>query len=323
MRAEPGIEGGGIARVAERPAECLVIGAGPAGLTAAIYLARFRRAVTVIDAGASRAAWIPVSHNLVGFPHGLSGPDLLARLRAQAAEFGVHTVSGEVTALERDPDGMFAARCADGAVLHAPRLVMATGGLDVEPDLPGVRDAVRRGLVRYCPICDAYEVIDKRVALIAFGKCRIREALLLRSYTADVTVLTLGRAMEIPDNERRALEEAGIAVLETPVSALAVEDGRIAAWHMEDGTKQRFDTIYTALGTRIRSELALRLGAEADVDGALLTDRHQRSSVSGLYAAGDVVSGLSQVSVAAGQAAIAATAVNASLPFPRATPAPR
>jgi thioredoxin reductase (NADPH) len=208
-------------------------------------------------------------------------------------------------------------------VRQAARVVLATGGLDVEPELPGVRDAVRRGLVRYCPICDAYEVIDRRVALIAFGKCRIREALLLRSYTADVTVLTLGRAMEIPENERRALAEAGIAVLETPVSALTVEGERIAAWHMEDGTKQRFDTIYTALGTRIRSELALRLGAEADEDGALLTDRHQRSSVGGLFAAGDVVSGLSQVSVAAGHAAIAATALNASLPFPRAMPAPR
>ncbi|MBV8612582.1 MAG: FAD-dependent oxidoreductase, partial [Acetobacteraceae bacterium] len=99
--------------------------------------------------------------------------------------------------------------------------------------------------------------------------------------------------------------------------ALASEGDSIAAWHMESGATHRFDTIYSALGTRIRSELATALGAEADDDGALLVRDHQRTSVEGLYAAGDVVRGLSQISVAAGQAAVAATHMNASLPFPR------
>jgi thioredoxin reductase (NADPH) len=181
-----------------------------------------------------------------------------------------------------------------------------------------VREAVRRGLVRYCPICDAYEVIGQRVALIAFGKCRIREALLICAYTADLTVLTLGQQMEISPDERRTLHEAGIRVLDTPVTALSIEGDRIAAWHMQDGTQQRFDTIYSALGTRVRSGLAMDLGADADEDGALIVDRHQQTSVPGLYAAGDVVSGLSQVSVASGQAAVAATAINASLPYRQA-----
>ncbi len=295
--------------------DCLVIGGGPAGLTASIYLARFRRAVTVVDGGASRASWIPVSHNLVGFPDGLSGHALLGRLRDQATRYGAQLVPGQVTGLAVLGDGGFEAEI-DGRRLRARTVLLATGGLDVEPDLPGVRDAVRRGLVRYCPICDAYEVIGQRVALIAFGKCRIKEALLLRGYTPDLTVLTLGQPMDMPEPERRAMREAGIAILEAPVTGLTVENDRIAAWHMGNGEQHRFDTIYSALGTRIRSGLATDLGAACDEDGALLVDGHQQTTVPGLYAAGDVVRGLSQVSVASGHAAIAATAMNASLPFP-------
>jgi thioredoxin reductase (NADPH) len=296
----------------EADLDVLVIGGGPAGLAAAVYLARFRRSVTVIDAGASRASWIPVSHNIVGFPEGLSGSALLARLREQAVEYGAVLIRGEVRGLTRRPDGMFEAVVGDRVVVSA-RVLLATGGLDVEPDLPGIRDAVARGLVRYCPICDAYEVTGKRVGLIAFGKCRVREALLLRAYTDDLTVLTLGRQMELEDDERRMLERAGVRVLTAPVTRLQVEGDTIVAWHMADGSEQRFDTLYSALGTRVRSGLATALGAEADEDGALLVSRHQETNVPGLYAAGDVVAGLSQVSVAGGHAAIAATRINASL----------
>jgi thioredoxin reductase (NADPH) len=296
--------------------DCLVIGGGPAGLTAAVYLARFRRAVTVIDAGRSRASWIPVSHNLVGFPHGLSGQALLERLREQATQYGAELVRGEVKHLALAEGGGFAADFG-GQTMRVPRLLLATGGLDVEPDLPGVRDAVHRGLIRYCPICDAYEVIGQKVGLIAFGKCRIREALLLRAYTADLTVLTLGQPMQMPEDERLALQEAGIGILDAPVAKLLVEGDRIATWHMRDGSTHQFDSIYSALGTQIRSGLARSLGAEADEDGALIVDGHQETSIPGLFAAGDVVRGLSQISVASGHAAIAATHINRSLPFPR------
>ncbi len=296
--------------------DCLIVGAGPAGLTAAVYLARFRRTITVVDGGASRASWIPVSHNLTGFPEGLSGEALLDRLRQQAVQYGATVLSGQVTRLDLLPEGTFEAEI-DGKIMQAQRVLLATGGLDVEPELPGVRNAVRRGLVRYCPICDAYEVIGQKVALIAFGKCRIKEALLLRAYTHDLTVLTLGQDMDISQEERHALWEAGISVLDSPVGHLSLVDGRIATWHMQDGSDHRFDTIYSALGTHIRSGLATDLGADTDEDGALTVDGHQQTSVPGLYAAGDVVSGLSQISVAAGQAAIAATHINASLPFPR------
>lgn len=295
--------------------DCLIIGAGPAGLVAATYLGRFRRRVTVLGAGKSRAAWIPVSHNTPGFPEGISGPALLGRMRDQAGRYGARFVEAAVESLAREPGGMFAASTEAG-VFRAPRVLLATGGEDVEPELPGLEQAVARGLVRQCPICDAFEVTDKRVALIGYGKCRVREALLLRSYTADLTVLTLGRDLDLPPEEEASLREAGIRVLREPVARLGMQDGRIAEWHMASGARHRFDTLYTALGWTPRSRLACALGAAADEDGALIVDAHQRTSVDGLYAAGDVVRGLSQISVAAGQAAIAATDINRSMPFP-------
>ena len=293
--------------------ECLIVGGGPAGLTAATYLGRFRRRVMLTDSGASRAKWIPVTHNLIGFTEGISGPALLERMRAQAALYEVRVTPGEVTKLSRRPDGLFAAHVT-GTEITASRVVLATGGLDVEPELPGIRKAVADGLIRYCPICDAFEASGRRVGLIVYGRCRTKEALLLRGYTADLTVLTLGREMQLPPEEEHALQQSGIKLFHDPIVRFSREGEAIGAWPEHGGPPLLFETLYSALGTRIRSELAAALGAEIDADQALLVDRHQQTTVPGLYAAGDVVSGLSQINIAAAQAAIAATHINAGLP---------
>jgi thioredoxin reductase (NADPH) len=299
--------------------DCLVIGGGPAGLTAAIYLARFRRRFLVLDAGASRAAWIPVSHNHAGYPDGIAGTELLARMRAQAERFGARIVQDQVERLEQRAGGGFAAVMADGSRHEAERVLLATGTEDVPPplDLPDRGTAVRRGLLRYCPICDAYEVSGRKVALAGVRQCRVHEAMLLRSYTADLTLLTFHDAWTLPDDERAILAEAGIKLIEAPASELMVEDEALAV-HTADGRWHRFDSLYVAMGLRARSGLATALGAEHDADGALVVDPHQQTTVPGLFAAGDVVQGLAQISVAMGHAAIAATALHNSLPLPRA-----
>src|SRR5215218_4420581 len=114
--------------------DCFVIGGGPAGLTAAIYLARFRRRFAVVDAGASRALWIPVSHNHAGHPDGIPGPELLGRMRAQAERYGAEVVRGRVERLERRGDG-FAARLEGSGALEAARVLLATGSEDGRPPL--------------------------------------------------------------------------------------------------------------------------------------------------------------------------------------------
>ena len=140
--------------------DCLVIGAGPAGLTAALYLARFQRRFAVADGGNSRAIWIPRSHNIPFFAQGIPGPDLLARQRVSLEGYGAEIVAGSVRRLERSGPGFAAAvRTARGEErrIEARRVLIATGAVDVDPGLPNLPNAIQRGLVRYCPICDGYE----------------------------------------------------------------------------------------------------------------------------------------------------------------------
>jgi len=134
-----------------------VIGAGPGGLTAAIYLARYLREVVVVEDGRSRALWIRRSHNCPGYPDGIPGPELLTRLRRQAQRYGAPLWSGRVDALERGLGDTFMCSLG-GEPLEASTVLLATGAEDVAPPIPDLDEAIRRGVVRHCPACDAYEV---------------------------------------------------------------------------------------------------------------------------------------------------------------------
>jgi thioredoxin reductase (NADPH) len=291
------------------PLDCLVIGAGPAGLTAAIYLARFRRRFRVIDGGASRAALIPTSHNLAGFPDGIAGTALLERMAAQARKYGAEIVPGTVASLERCADGVFAAQ-VDGRLLRARTALMATGVVDIEPELPNLPQAIRQGLIRHCGICDGYEVIDHRVGVIGRGDSGLREALFLRTYTDDITLLSLGQSLDLSSEELQKAAAAGLVLIEEPVASVAIEGDRIASLTLQGGTCKRFDSVYSVMGSKARSDLAQGLGAKLDDKSCVVTDEHQSSSIKGLYAAGDVVRSLDQISVAMGEAAIAATSLH-------------
>ena len=292
--------------------DCVVVGAGPGGLTAAIYLARYLRDVLVIDDGRSRALWIPRSHNCPGYPDGIPGPELLERLRRQAARYEAPLLTGRIETLERNADGSFRLGLQERTIA-AQTVVLATGAEDVQPPIGNLDDAIRRGLVRHCPTCDAYEVCDRSIAIIGAGDCRVQEAMLLRTYTSDLTVLSLGRELEMAEDERAELDAAGIRLIDEPVADLVVDGEVVCARLARSGQTLRFDTIYAALGLRGRSDLGVRLGAAHDDDGMLLVDEHQRTSVPGLYAVGDVVAGLTQIGVAMGQAAIAASSISSSL----------
>lgn len=298
--------------MAERPVECLVVGAGPAGLTSAMYLARFRRRVVVVDGGASRAALIPVSHNQPGFVDGIAGPDLLARMRLQAVKYGAQIRTGEVTGLSRVDGGLFQAGLGDRTIV-AQTVLLATGVVDIEPELPDVHGAVRKGLLRHCGICDGYENIGHRVGVIGHGRSGLGEALFLRTFSDDVTLMTTGKPLDLTPTDQLRLTEAGIKAVEEEIARVEIESERIAALTVRSGTTYEFDTVYSALGSLVRSTLASGLGARLDERGCLLVDAHQRSSVAGLFAAGDVVSGLDQISVANGHAAVATTAIHNDL----------
>ena len=293
--------------------DCLIVGGGPAGLTTALYLARFKRRFAVVDSGSPRAAWIPTSHNIPMFAEGISGKDLLARARTNLEQYGDCIRPGMVTGLRQQPDRFIAVvECNDGSTgqIAARRVVIATGAVDIEPDLPDVPNAVQRGLVRYCPICDGYESRDQKIAVIAYGAHGIGEAVFIaRTYSRDVTLLTLGQHLELDPEQQGRLDEHGIKVVEAPVEALAMENDRISAVNVA-GKEYRFDVLYSALGLKYRSDLAISLGAEHDPSGSLIVDSHCQTSVKGLYAAGDIVRGIDQIVVGMSHAAVAATHIH-------------
>jgi thioredoxin reductase (NADPH) len=295
-----------------QPIDCLVIGGGPAGVTAAIYLARFHLSVRVVDAGKSRVTWIPRTHNHAGYPGGIPGTELLERMRAQAAEFGVTVEHGLVEQLTREGEA-FEARLASGDAIQAHAVLLATGVVNKSPPIsPELHDvALQRGLIRYCPICDGYEVTDRRVGVIGNRSHGFREAVFLRTYTRDVTLIAPDTDVELSEEELGRLAKLGIEAVGGPCASLRIEGDQIVAPTPKGDLA--FDSIYPALGSVIRSELAMALGAEGSSDGCLVVDDHQRTSVPGLYAAGDVVKGLDQISHAMGEGGVAATTIRNDL----------
>jgi thioredoxin reductase (NADPH) len=289
--------------------DCLIIGGGPAGLTAAIYLARFRRKVVVIDSGQSRAALVPESHNYPGFA-GISGVDLLALLRSHAERYGALLQRGTVEDLRRE-NSRFAAR-VDGKSLQAARILLATGIVDEAPELPGLKDAIYSGTLRFCPICDGYEAMDKRIGVLGRAQSALKKAQFLRTYSRNVVLLPTDAPDKIGAQEMETLREAGI-ILAGQVHDVERTDKAIAAI-LSNGERVEVDVLYPALGCEVRSQLATALGARENEIGNVFVDDKQRTSVEGLYAAGDVVTDLHQISVATGHAAVAATAIHNSLP---------
>ncbi len=295
----------------DKPLDCLVIGAGPAGLTAAIYLARFHLSLLVVDDGKGRAATIPCTRNHAGYPDGISGKKLIGRMKEQAQRYGAKIVEDHVTRLDQ-ADEAFCATWGSGSV-KARTVLLATGVKNRRPPMDEALhdDALARGLIRYCPICDGYEVTDKKVGVIGSGGHGVAEAVFLRGYSADVTLIAPDKAMKVSAVDRLALEQAGIGTVDGPAEAVAIAQDSITVDTAEGHFT--FDSVYPALGSDVHCQLAEMVGARLNDDGCVGVDAHMRTSVEGVYAAGDLVIGLDQISNAMGQGGIAATTIRNDL----------
>jgi thioredoxin reductase (NADPH) len=293
-----------------RTVDSLIVGGGPAGLTAATYLGRFRRSVVLVDSGESRVNRIPLSRNIPGFPDGISGQDFLARMRDQAGKYGATLLEGQVNRIAPTGDGFtLLSTCGEWV---ARTVLLATGVHVVDPPVEELAAAVERGLIRYCPICDGYEAIGSRVAVLGGRPHAIEEAHFLRHYVSDLTFVCIGGGA-FPTTEAIAkARAAGIDVEESTCIGMAIV-GDAVELHLENDASASFDIVYPCLGTEPRSDLAMMIGAAISVKGELLTDKHQQTNIPGIYAAGDVLRGLDQVASACGQAAIAATAIHNTL----------
>jgi thioredoxin reductase (NADPH) len=292
--------------------DAIIVGAGPAGLTAATYLGRFRRRVLILDGGLSRASWIPESHNTPGFPQGVGGEALLQRLGHQAQLYGAERRVARADALTRTEDGFELTLDASDSGPKAVRArfaILATGVVDRLPGLAHIEMAIRKAQVRVCPICDAYEAIDQRIAVLGDGDLGAREAMFLTTYSSRVTLLHLGPISSLSDEP--ALRARGVEVL--PVVTQDISVGGDAVVVNDPGQPRAFDCLYLALGCETQNRLATRWNAQHDAEGNLLVNAHQETSIDGVYAAGDVVRGLNQIAVATAEAAIAATDIHRRL----------
>jgi thioredoxin reductase (NADPH) len=284
--------------------DCVVVGGGPAGLTAALYLARFLRTVTVFDAQDGRARLIPKTHNLAPFPDGISGLDLLHRMRMHAELYGATIEPGTVRRVEK-LDGVFHIT-SDNRPEMARTVIFATGVFNHRPPLSRDDHAqgLVRGLIRYCPVCDAYEVRNKRIAVLGNGEHGAKEARFIRRYSSLVTL--------IPSDGSVGVAQHGIDTLDVPMVRVSLSESEVIVT-LQTGATRRFDTLYVAMGTTARMEPAAGLGMRLLTGGHISVDAKHRTSIDGAYAIGDVTEGLDQIAVAMGQGAIAATAIHNSL----------
>ena len=303
--------------------DTLIIGGGPGGLSAAIYLRRFTRNVALVDKGNSRLGWIPVSHNYPGFPDGINGKVLLDQLRCQLGRYGGHVIPGEISNLRLE-DGLFVGDCVgpdgDLTVMRAHTVLLATGVADAGMPVERWDEAVASGAVRLCPVCDGFDVIDKRIAVATSEVNPVGHALFMRTFSTEVLLFERAEESAVNEDEARQLAAANVRQISSPLAGVTLTDDLKPVLHTRDGEDYECDVFYPMLGQTARSGLAAALGAETAECDTLLVDDHCRTSVPGLYAIGDVTRGLNQIAVATGQAAIAATTIHNTLPWALRTP---
>ena len=293
--------------------DCVIIGGGPAGLTAAIYLARFHLDIVVIDAGKSRALWIPETHNHAGFPDGIAGVELLNRMRDQAVKYGTKCIQGRVSRITRDSDsGPFLIEYGHGQI-EASDVLIATGVVNRRPAIDEELHtrALREGRLRYCPVCDGFEVTDKNVAVIGTGEKGLAEAVFLRSYTERIALISPDGAHELDEAAHAKAKQYGIKCIDGPTLVEGMDDEGISL-RVADA-QMTFESVYPALGSDVNNMLAQMAGVDCSDTGAIIVDSHQRTSIAGIYAAGDVVLGLDQISHAMGEGGVAAVTIRNDL----------
>ena len=290
--------------------DVVVIGGGAAGLSAGLVLSRARRTVAVVDAGSPRNA--PAAH-LQGFlsRDGLPPQDLLALGRAEVTAYGGTLINGTVAAAApSDVRTAFQVRLADGSVLTARRLLVATGLHDVLPDIPGVRERWGRDLL-HCPYCHGYEVRDQPLGVLGGTAEAVQHAQLIRQWSSDVVLFPHTDALTAQQRQQLAARE--IRVVEGTVQQLVVEDDKLSGVELDDGRVVRRAAAFVRPQFVPHTDLLVSLGCDLDDDGWVRSDPTGRTTVPGVSVAGNAANPRAQVITAAGEGSSAAIALNADL----------
>jgi len=270
--------------------DALILGGGPAGLSAAVYLGRFTRSVLVLDAGAGRSSFSQVNENYLGFPDGVTTRELRQLGRKQAERFGVEFKEARVERVERTPSGNFRAFTTEGTY-DGRTLLFATGVTDIWPDVPNVREEVGRR-VFWCITCDGHRTKEKRIVCIGNTDEAATTTLQFLLFTREIHLVADPDKARFSQTKLAALAEQGIPLhlsrperLEVPPPGAA---GGPAVVCLEDGTALACDLVFSLLGVRPNTQLAREMGLEIDDEGYVVIDEEGYTSLPGVFAAGDL-----------------------------------
>ncbi len=291
--------------------DALVVGGGPAGLSAASWLGRHRRRTLVVDAGQPRNRFADEVHGVLGH-EGIDPAELLARGRRELDTYPhVDVCAGTVVGLTSTAAG-FDVEIEGSGTVTASRLVLATGVRDELPDIEGFLDHYGSS-VFHCPSCDGYAARDHTVAVLGWGEHVPAFAVGLLDWAATVRVVTGAEDPDITPEQRRRLAERGIEVVDGEVAALEGQDGQLSAVRLADGSEVHATMAFFSIAHHPVVVLAVGLGCDLAPDGRLSVDGQRRTTVEGVYAAGDVTPGAQLVSVAAAEGTLAGVACATSL----------
>lgn len=288
-----------------------IVGGGPAGLSAAIWLARYLHKVVVVDSGDPRNWETRAINGYLGRP-GIRSPELRAVGREEGAKYGVEYVGGIVDEAINETGELFAIKLRDGTIIEAHRILLAIGIRDVWPDIPGLERCYGE-TIHVCPDCDGYETREKKTVVVGKGRKAVGMALALTTWTRQIVVCTNGEA---PDMEQKLLDQLkalNIPVLDQPIKCVVSKSSEISGIELEGGMSLDCERLYFAIGQYPADDLGAQLGCRRDEMGRLVIDERNHTSVKNVYAAGDIAPGPQMAIAAAASGAIASIAIHASL----------
>lgn len=294
-----------------KPYDVAVVGGGPAGLCAALWLARYLHRVVVVDSGDPRN-WETRGVNGYLGHQGIRSPELRALGREECTKYGVEFVSGIVDEAINESGELFAICLRGGTTIEAHRILLAIGIKDYWPDIPGLERCYGE-TVHVCPDCDGYETCDKKTVVVGKGRKAVGLALALSTWTRQIVICTDGKDADMSQVLLDKLKALNIPVLDAPIKRAISKEKEIVGIELEGEMSLDCERLYFAIGQYPSDDLGAQLGCKRDEMGRLVIDDRNHTSVKNVYAAGDIVPGAQMAIVAAASGAISAIAIHASL----------